>query len=510
MVNRLPAGAGEIVDFSQERIRVMHFTWIAFFITFYVWFNMAPLATTMLNDVGGEGGWLTKDHMKVLAITNVALTIPARVFIGALLDRYGSRRVFSVLLIVMAFPTFAFAFGNSFTQLLIARLLLSIIGAGFVVGIRMISQWFPPAMIGRAEGLYAGWGNFGSAWAAMTLPWVALHLLGDYEDGWRYAMALNGLVSLIYGVIYFFIVRDLPGGRKWEGTEKVGPMLLTSKFDVGQYLVWSIPITGALGLLAWRVSNISLGAGEDSDPVISDTVLLLIFGVLILIYAAFAVRTLQDNMPRLRAGIPRGEHFSFNSVAALNTTYFSNFGAELAVVSMLPAFFEDTFEVSASKAGLLASSFAVVNLLARPLGGLISDSLPNRKHVMLGYMAGIAVGFLLMSLIGSTWPLLLAVGLTILTSMFVQGAEGATFAIIPMVSRRQTGQVAGMAGAYGNVGAVVYLVILSLVNPDTFFLILAGGAAFSVVFCAIFLENPEGSFAEEYEEAEQAPVESAP
>ena len=167
----------EIIDFGQERIRTLHFTWIAFFITFYVWFNMAPLATTMLRDLGGDGGWLTKDHIKVLAICNVALTIPARVFIGALLDRYGPRRVFSVLLVVMSVPTFAFAFGNSFVQLLIARLLLSIIGAGFVIGIRMVAQWFPPKIIGRAEGFYAGWGNFGSAAAAMTLPWMSLHIL---------------------------------------------------------------------------------------------------------------------------------------------------------------------------------------------------------------------------------------------------------------------------------------------------------------------------------------------
>ena len=37
----------KLLDFHQERIRVLHFTWIAFFMTFYVWFNLAPLATTM-------------------------------------------------------------------------------------------------------------------------------------------------------------------------------------------------------------------------------------------------------------------------------------------------------------------------------------------------------------------------------------------------------------------------------------------------------------------------------
>ncbi len=496
----------DLIDFEQERIRTLHFTWIAFFITFYVWFNMAPLATTMLRDVGGDGGWLTKDHIKVLAICNVALTIPARVFIGALLDRYGPRRVFSVLLIVMAIPTFAFALGNSFTQLLIARLLLSIIGAGFVVGIRMVAQWFPPNMIGRAEGFYAGWGNFGSAAAAMTLPWIALHILGEYESGWRIAMVANGVVSLAYGFIYYAVVRDTPRGEAFVGPRKTGPMLLSTRFDLIQYLVWSLPMMFALGLLTWRVSRISIGGdGSGDDPLISTTVAVLIYIGLGLVYLAHVAKTLQTNLPNLRKGVPPEERFSFNNVAALNTTYFANFGAELAVVSMLPAFFEETFVLSASAAGLVASSFAFVNLFARPLGGLISDSLANRKRVMLGYMAGIAIGFLGMAFIGDAWPLWLAVTLTIVTSMFVQGAEGATFAMIPMVNRRMTGQVAGMAGAYGNVGAVVFLVVLSLVEPRTFFFVLAGSAAFAVAYCAVFLQEPKDAFAGTYQTSETQP-----
>ena len=333
----------ELIDFSQERIRTLHYTWIAFFITFYVWFNMAPLATTMLRDLGGDDGWLTKDHIKVLAVCNVALTIPARVFIGALLDRYGSRRVFSVLLVVMSIPTFAFAFGNSFVQLLIARLLLSIIGAGFVIGIRMVAQWFPPRMIGRAEGFYAGWGNFGSAAAAMTLPWIALHLLGDYESGWRYAMAANGVVTLVYGFIYYAVVRDTPQGESFVGTRKTGPMLLSTRVDLVQYLVWSIPMMGALGLLAWRVSRITIGKGDSAGPLITETWLWVIWLVLAAVYLAHAIKPLQITLPHLRRGVRSEDRFSFNNVAALNATYFANFGAELAVVSMLPAFFEGTF-----------------------------------------------------------------------------------------------------------------------------------------------------------------------
>ncbi len=509
-----------LLAWDQERIRTLHYTWIAFFMTFYVWFNMAPLSTTMLDNVG----WLTEEHVKVLLIANVALTIPARIVVGALIDRYGARVVFSGLMVVMSVPAVVFAFGNSFIQLLVARLVLSSVGAGFVIGIKMVAQWFPPKYIGRAEGFYAGWGNFGSAFAAMTLPWFALTVMEGWFDlganSWRWAMAVNGLVMGTYGVMYYFLVRDVPEGTRLLTTKKTEPMMCTSYGDLIQYLVWSFPLMGALGVLAWRVSNVEI----DGDPVISGGVLWAIYAVLGAIYLGHVVKTLQINLPYLRAGVPEEDKYHWGSVAALNSTYFANFGAELAVVSMLPAFFELTFEplrnsaggplVTATVAGVVAASFAFVNLVARPLGGYLSDRMTNRKRTMLLYMLGIVVGFFLMAFIGKwgdgvdadglrtviptfgglSW-LVIAVIITVFASIFVQGAEGATFAIIPMINKRMTGQIAGMAGAYGNVGAVIYLVIFSLVDARTFFFVLAGGALISFFVTLVMLEEPKGAFA---------------
>lgn len=508
----------ELIDFRQERIRVLHFTWIAFFVTFYVWFNMAPLATTMLRSME----WLTKEHIKVLAICNVALTIPARIVIGALIDRYGPRSVFSILMITMSIPAFFFAFGNTFMQLLVSRLVLGSIGAGFVIGIRMVAQWFPKNMVGRAEGFYAGWGNFGSAWAAMTLPWIALSFfsgsLGLGENGWRWALAFNGFVSLVYGIAYPFLVRDLPGGRKFSGTKKTGPMIVSSYGDLVKYLVWSFPLVGAMGILTWRLSNVVI----QGKPLLTGITLWAVYGLLALIYLGHVIKTLQVNLPLLRAGVEESERYHWGSVGALNSTYFANFGAELAVVSMLPMFFENTFSglrgadgsfiMTATVAGLIAASFAFVNLFARPLGGLLSDIMKSRKRTMLIYMAGIALGFFGMANIGAhapgadaqivpmfagMWWLVVAVIITIACSVFVQGAEGATFAIIPMIKKEMTGQVAGMAGAYGNVGAVCYLVLYSLVDARTFFFNIAGGAFLSLLYCWYALEEPKDAFAEE-------------
>jgi len=67
--------------------------------------------------------------------------------------------------------------------------------------------------------------------------------------------------------------------------------------------------------------------------------------------------------------------------------------------------------------------------------------------------------------------------------------------MVPLVKRRMTGQIAGMAGAYGNVGAVTFLTAYSFVEASTFFMII-GGCALVIFFVVQFLEEPEGHMTE--------------
>ncbi|MGL6253066.1 MAG: MFS transporter, partial [Billgrantia desiderata] len=471
-----------IFKFRSPEIRALHLTWIAFFITFYVWFNMAPLASSMLKSVD----WLTRDDIRLFAIVNVALTIPARIIVGMALDRFGPRRVFSVLMVSMAVPALVFAFGNTMSQLLISRLVLSSIGASFVVGIHMTALWFKPKDIGFAEGFYAGWGNFGSAVAAMTLPTIALTMFGG-ADGWRYAIGMSAIVMAAYGVFYWFAITDGPDARAHRKPRKALAMEVSSWRDMILLILWTIPLVGCLAILVWRIEGMGY---------LSSTGALICYAVIAAVVIYQIVQILRVNIPILKKGVPEDDKYSFGSVAALNSTYFANFGAELAVVSMLPMFFEETWGLTAAAAGMIAASFAFVNLVARPMGGLVSDRMGNRRFVMLSYMFGIGIGFVLMALLNSNWPLIIAIAITIFTSFFVQGAEGATFGIIPSIKRRITGQISGMAGAYGNVGAVVYLTIFTFVTPTQFFYIIAGGAFLSWLICLIWLKEPEGAFDE--------------
>ena len=460
------------------RMRILHLTWLAFFITFFVWFNHAPLLSSIREVFG-----LSQQQVKTLLILNVALTIPARVIVGMLVDHFGPKRVFSGLLFLASFFCFAFAFSQTYEQLALTRFLLGFVGAGFVIGIRMISEWFPAREVGLAEGIYGGWGNFGSAAAAMSLPTLALIYGG--EDGWRYAIATSGGIALIYAIVYFFSVSDTPKGSTYFKPKKTGAMEVSSVGDFFFYLFMNMPLYLALGLLTWKLTNLGLFTAALAS---------VLYIALSLLYTYQVYHAIKVNHQVFKESVAEFERYKFKQVAILNLAYFIAFGSELAVVSMLPLFFKDTFGLSQVMAGMLASGFAFMNLVARPSGGLFSDKF-SRKLTLLILLTGLGIGYLTMSRIDNGWPLALAVAATMMCSFFVQAAEGAVFAMVPLIKRRLTGQIAGLTGAYGNVGGVVFLTVYSFVDASTFFLVIAG-ASLAGMLAALFLDEPKGHMAE--------------
>ncbi len=462
------------------KMKILHLSWLIFFVSFFVWFNLAPMLQAIQETFG-----LTKSEIKTLLILNVALTIPARVVIGMLTDKFGPRLVYSTLMVIMSIPCFMFAFAETYTQLAIARFALGGIGAGFVVGIRMVSEWFPHKELGTAEGIYGGWGNFGSAAAAFTLPTIALMFGG--EDGWRYAIALTGVMAFIIGFVYYFNTTDTPKGSTYFKPKNIGAMEVTSKGDFYFLIFMKIPMYIALGLLAWKLSPAKVN-------MISEQATNMIYIGLVALFLYEVSLAWKVNKKVFSEAVPAIHQYKFKQVAVLNVLYFATFGSELAVVSMLPLFFAETFELTPVMAGMLASGYAFMNLMSRPGGGILSDKF-GRKKTLLILTAGLAVGYFLMSQVTSSWSLVLAVIAVMSCSFFVQAGEGAVFAVVPLIKRSLTGQIAGMTGAYGNVGAVTYLIIYSMVDAHTFFMVIAGTAVLGFL-ALLFLEEPKGEIAE--------------
>lgn len=483
----MPSQTFNLFSFSGK-MKILHLTWLAFFISFVVWFNHAPLMLVIAQSLGMDAA-----QIKTILLLNVALTIPARIVIGMLVDKFGPKRTYSTLLAAGSVPCFMFAFASSFEQLALARFLLGFIGAGFVIGIRMVGEWFPAKQVGLAEGIYGGWGNFGSAAAAGLLPMLALWYGG--ADGWRYAVATTGMMALIYAVMYFFSVTDTPKGSTYFKPKKAGAMEVTSRGDLYLYMLMTLPLYSALTLLTWKLSN-------GVTALLSAAAAGVIYAVVWLVFILNIRKIFYVNNGLLSQEIEAIHRYKFKQVAILDLAYFITFGSELAVVSMLPMYFFETFHVSQGitnvQAGLLGGSFAFINLVARPAGGWLSDKF-GRKLSLSIFIAGLATGYFGMSLITPDWPIPLAVLLTMACSSFVSGGCGAVFAMVPLIKRRMTGQIAGMVGAYGNVGGVLFLTVLAFVSPAEFFVIIAG-VAIVVLLAVQWVDEPKGHMAEVQED----------
>jgi len=484
---------GKINIFSfTGKMKILHMSWLAFFISFVVWFNFAPLMASIRETFG-----LSDQEVKLLFILNVALTIPARIIIGMLVDKYGPKITFSVLLAAASAFCFLFAFAESFEMLAIYRFMLGFVGAGFVIGIRLVSEWFPAKQVGTAEGIYGGWGNFGSAAAAIALPTIALWAGGD--DGWRWAVATTGVLALLFSFIFYFSVSNNPKGTTYYRPKNLGAMEVTSKADFLLYCFMTAPLYLALAVLAWKIGPANLHIFSAVGTIIVYLTLLLLYSYQVLqIYRINKGLFATDTKP-----VPEIHRYKFKQVAVLDLAYMVTFGSELAVISMLPLFFFDTFketaDLSITQAALAASVFAGLNLIMRPAGGMISDKF-GRKRTLVIILAGLASGYFLMSQIDASWSIPAAIGVMIIASIFVNAGNGAVYAVVPLVKRRLTGQIAGMAGAYGNVGGVTFLTVLSFVSSQAFFMTIACAAVVVFIIALFVLEEPKGYMYEENED----------
>ena len=183
-------------------------------------------------------------------IRNVALTIPARIIIGMLTDKFGPRLTYSFLL---------FGWQYSLFGLRLRPILPSwrwpgycsvcFVGAGFAIGIRMVSEWFPANELGTAEGIYGGWGI-------------------SVRQRLRFCCqrSLCSLVATMAGVMpsvfwldclaFSFVCIPMSQTRRKVppiSNLKMGGLEVTSKGDFF-FLLMKLPMYIALVLVTWKLS----------------------------------------------------------------------------------------------------------------------------------------------------------------------------------------------------------------------------------------------------------------
>ena len=152
--------------------------------------------------------------------------------------------------------------------------------------------------------------------------------------------------------------------------------------------------------------------------------------------------------------------------------YFCTFGAELAINSILGAYYLHNFpKLGQTGSGRWAAMFGLLNIVARPAGGLASDYLYRRagvwgKKYLLHTLAVLTGVFEIAIGVTNSHTKSTMMGLVAGLAFFLEGSNGATFSLVPHVHPHANGVVSGVTGATGNLGGIIFAIIFRYLGVE--------------------------------------------
>ena len=200
----------------------------------------AVIAPQLVSEIGltaADLGLLTSAYFLAFA----AFQLP----LGLLLDRFGPRRVQSMLLLSAAVGAVVFSFGDALEPLLLGRALIGLgVAGGLMASFKAITMWFPNDRWAMVNGCFLGMGGLGAI--AATVPTeAALH----YTDWRGIFLALSAITVLAAGLI-FAVVPEKPSAAK---TQTLADQIRGLGSVFGDPLFWRVAPVAAASLASGAV-----------------------------------------------------------------------------------------------------------------------------------------------------------------------------------------------------------------------------------------------------------------
>lgn len=151
------------------RKNVMFISMLAMVVSFVVWSMISPIAPQLTKVYH-----LSVFQKSILVATPVLLGSLFRIPLGMLTDRFGGRKVYTILMLYLIIPLIGISTAHQFGTLVFWEVLLGVAGTSFAVGIGHVSRWYPPTKQGLVLGITA-LGNIGTAVAGFSIPSMYLH-----------------------------------------------------------------------------------------------------------------------------------------------------------------------------------------------------------------------------------------------------------------------------------------------------------------------------------------------
>ncbi|WP_017349084.1 4-hydroxyphenylacetate permease [Pantoea sp. A4] len=211
------------VSATEQRVvkklfrRLIVFLFVLFVFSFLDRINIGFAGLTMGKDLG-----LTSTMFGLAAtlfyVTYVICGIPSNIMLGIV----GARRWIASIMVLWGIASTCTLFATDAHTLYLLRMLVGIAEAGFLPGILVyLTWWFPAYYRARANALFM---------IAMPVTMMIGSLLSGYIlaldglwdlKGWQWLFLLEGLPSVLLGIVTWFFLDDKPTQARWlDGDEK--------------------------------------------------------------------------------------------------------------------------------------------------------------------------------------------------------------------------------------------------------------------------------------------------
>ena len=298
--------------------------------------------------------------------------------------------------------------------------------------------------LGIATDRYGARVTFTALMAWTLLPLVALAI---WHDSFGAVLALGFLL----GFTGASFAVGVPYVSRWYPPERQG-------FALGIYGM-GMGGTVLAGLTAPRISD----AWGLTAPFIVAAGLLIVVGV------AFVLIARDPPVPRpapLSIGASLSAFRGAGSARAWGLTlfYFLSFGGFVAMFLYLPKLLTSVFDLTKTDAGGRAAGFALLAVIARPAGGILSDRVGAERVLRWSFLA---TALLALCLAG-TYKHIVTITIFCLALAVAFGlGTGAVFKLVAAWFPNRVGAVTGVVGAAGGLGGFFPPLAMGIVKDAT-------------------------------------------
>jgi MFS transporter, ACS family, hexuronate transporter len=148
-----------------------------------------------------EFGWSETDYGTIVSWFSLAYGV-GLMLMGRVMDWIGTRRGFSLSIVVWSIAAMGHALASSVAGFSFARAMLGLGEAGnFPAAVKTVAHWFPKRERALATGIFNAGTNVGAILAPIVVPFLAI------TWGWRSAFIVTGVIGFIWLIFWVIMYR---------------------------------------------------------------------------------------------------------------------------------------------------------------------------------------------------------------------------------------------------------------------------------------------------------------